>query len=176
MALGSEVGVADGRAVGVEVDIEVGVGEGSGVAVEVDRAVGVGEGSGVAVEVGKAVAVAEGTSVAVALGREVGVADGREVGVNVGLGKEVAVADGTSVAVGGIWPPPASQLYAPRTSRRPYPKLLSGPAAPRSTALLSKAAACASAVRPGKALNSKASAPATCGADNDVPLAVVYRP
>ena len=59
------------------------------------------------------------------------------------------------------------------TSRRPWPKLLSGPAAPRSRAVRSSSASCWSAESPGRALSSSARAPATCGAAREVPELVV---
>src|SRR4030042_603038 len=54
-----------------------------------------------------------------------------------------------------------SQLYAASTSRRPFPKVLSGPTWPRSTAPLRSAASCTSGGRLGIALSSRASAPVT---------------
>ena len=59
---------------------------------------------------------------------------------------------------------------------RPEPKVLSGPMLPRSTAVVARAVSCWLTLALGKADRSKARAPETCGAEKEVPEAVVYRP
>ena len=164
---------------GVEVNVFVGVavfvnvlvgGMGVFVKVFVAVAVFVNVFVAVAVYVGVLVAVnvlVGGTGVFEAIGVNVLVSGtGVRVGV-VAVGVFVAVlVTGVGVAVAGL----DRRLNAASRSRRPYPYELSGPASPRSTAELTRAASCSAADRFGKAESSNASPPATCGAASDVPV------
>ncbi len=147
-----------------------------GVAVFVNVLVG---GTGVLVNVFVAVAVFVGVNVKVLVGVVVGVkvfVGGTGVFVNVFVattvfvGVHVFVLVGVAVlAIGVAVGEPESKLNAANKSIRPYPYVLSAPAVPRSTAELIKAFSCSAAVRLGKAERRRASPPATCGAERDVP-------
>ena len=111
--------------------------------------------------------VAEGALVGVVVGNGVGVFV--EVAVGVALGKDVdaSVAVGVEVGMATL----AIMLYAASTSTRPVPNVLSGPIEPRSTAEPVNALRRSATLKFGNALSSKAMAPETCGAANDVPVA-----
>ena len=119
------------------------------------------DGVAVLVEVGDGVGVLVGEGVIV--GDDVAVKVGEGVGVLVGRGVGVTVEVGTA--------PLAIKLYAAKTSMRPVPNVLSGPAVPRSRAEAVIAFRRSATVKVGNALRSNAIAPETCGAANDVPVA-----